>query len=59
MNTSYNPRLLASEIERHFQRFSDTENILIFKGIRGIYVTRGSVNKKFHKTFLRVWGKSK
>ncbi len=59
MNTSYNPRTLATDIKRYYEHNPEAGSVLIFKGTRKIFVNREFIDKHFNKTFLRIWSRSK
>ena len=58
MATSYNSRLLATQIQRYFQLNPTASEILIFKGRQAISIKRGyALNKMFVLSFSRKYGK--
>lgn len=59
MNTTYNPRDLALEIRRHFEHYSETENIVIFKGKREVKINNSSIGDSFIANFIRSWSRKK
>lgn len=59
MNTSYNPRDLALEIRRHFEHYSEAENVLIFKGKIELQIERERMGKSFVPYFIRLWSRKK
>lgn len=59
MNTSYKPRSLALEIRRHFEHYSEAENVLIFKGKIELQIERERMGKNFVPLFVRLWSRKK
>ena len=58
MATSYNARLLATQIQRYFQLNPTASEILIFKSKQAISIKRGyALNKLFVLSFSRKYGK--
>ena len=57
MATSYNARLLATQIQQYFQLNPIASEILIFKGKQAISIKRGyALNKMFVVAFSRKYG---
>ena len=57
MKTSYNPRILAKNIQEYFADNPDAREVLIFKGKREISVTRDMLNKYFVQDFMKEYNK--
>ena len=53
MLTDYNPRLLAKDIRRYFERNTDAIEVLIMKGSRTISVKReDTLGQSYFKNFM-------
>ena len=58
MATSYNARLLASDIKSYFEANRSAIEVLIFKGRKKICITRRfASNPKFNRLFRRIYEK--
>lgn len=59
LTTSYNPRLLATDIKKYFEVNKKAKEVIVYKGGSAIRVTRDQIDRRFESTFRKRYGRTK